>query len=226
MSRRVLGVFAKWPQPGAVKTRLATARSPEWAAHVADAFLRDTLSRLSTIAAHRVIVFAPLTAEHFFADLVRGQFDLVPQCSGDLGQRLSTFVEAQFQTGASAVVLVGCDSPTLPVEFVERAFAELTKADVVLGPAADGGYYLIGCKKGKKGTQLFSSISWGTSAVLGETVARVVDAGLRLTVLPPWYDVDTLDDWRMLRGHLRALRHAGIDPGVPLTEALRAEEEP
>ena len=116
------------------------------------------------------------------------------------------------------MVLVGADSPTLPVSFVEQAFQELERCEVVLGPATDGGYTLIGFTGYYP--NLFDNIAWGTSAVLGETVARVSDAGLRLALLPPWYDVDTLDDWRMLRGHLAALRRSGVDPGVPHTEAL------
>jgi glycosyltransferase A (GT-A) superfamily protein (DUF2064 family) len=119
---------------------------------------------------------------------------------------------------ADAVVLVGTDSPTLPVAFVEQAFAELRQADVVLGPATDGGYYLLGCAR--RLPPIFDGIAWGSSAVFRDTVARLTDPEWRLAVLPPWYDVDTLDDWRMLQGHMAALRRAGIDPGAPHTERL------
>jgi rSAM/selenodomain-associated transferase 1 len=221
---RVLGLFAKRPEPGQVKTRLAAATSPAWAARVATAFLLDTINRLGSVDAERVLVFDPPDDSRFFADLARQRFTLVPQGPGNLGSRLSGFVREQFQRGATAVVLVGTDSPTLPVELVEQAFAELERANVVVGPATDGGYYLIGCVPPLP--PLFEGVSWSTHRVLGDTVARLTDPSWRVAVLPPWYDVDTLDDWRMLQGHLAALRRAGVDPCVPHTEQLTREPQP
>ena len=214
---RVLGLFAKWPAPGAVKTRLA-AGDPAWGARAARAFLLDTMHRLAAVDARRVLVFAPADREADFASVTAGRFALTPQVDGDLGRRMATFVERQLDEGARAVVLIGADSPTLPVEFVERAFADLERADVVLGPAADGGYYLVGC--GPARPPLFDAVAWGGASVLADTVAALADPRWRLAVLPPWYDVDTPDDWTMLCGHLAALRRAGVDPGAPHTEAL------
>jgi rSAM/selenodomain-associated transferase 1 len=146
---------------------------------------------------------------------------VLPQVEGDLGQRMAAFFSAQFQAGAAKVVLVGTDSPTLPLSFIAQAFQQLDRAELVLGPATDGGYYLIGCKEPLP--PIFKGIAWGTSAVLGETVGRLPDSRWQLALLPPWYDVDTVADWQMLRGHLAALRRAGVDPGLPHTEALIAE---
>jgi uncharacterized protein len=198
MTRRVLGLFAKWPEPGRVKTRLAAATSPAFAADVALAFLRDLTERFGAVADRRVLVFAPTDAGPLFAEVVRDRFALVPQADGDLGRRLSSFIESELAAGADAVVVIGSDSPTLPLAHVEQAFAELRRADVVLGPATDGGYYLVGCRS--RVPPIFEDI--------------------------PWYDVDTLDDCRMLRGHLAALRRAGIDPGVPHSEALCRNSPP
>jgi rSAM/selenodomain-associated transferase 1 len=219
---RVLGLFAKWPAPGAAKTRLCAGRPAEWGARVARAFLLDTLERLAGVGDRRVLAFAPPAAQADFAALVRGCFALAPQAAGDLGERLVRFAAEQFAAGAGSLVLVGADSPTLPVEYVERAFAELGRADVVLGPATDGGYYLIGF--GSRVPPVFDGIAWGTSRTLADTVARL--AGWRLALLPPWYDVDTPDDWAMLCGHLAALRRAGTDPGAPHTEVLAREGVP
>jgi rSAM/selenodomain-associated transferase 1 len=221
-SSRVLGVFAKWPQPGEVKTRLTP--DPDRGAAVARAFLLDTLARLSGVAARRMVAFAPAMAEANFACLVPSSFGLTPQPDGDLGQRLVGFVTQQLEAGAETIVVVGADSPTLPVEYVERAFAELERADVVLGPATDGGYYLLGC--GRRLPPLFEGVAWGGSRVLAETVERLSDPGWRLAVLPPWYDVDTPEGWDMLRGHLAALRRSGIDPGVAHTEVLTRRPSP
>jgi rSAM/selenodomain-associated transferase 1 len=219
---RVLGVFAKWPAPGTAKTRLAEG-DPGWGARVALAFLLDTLRRLAAVDAARVVAFAPAEREAEFA-AVAGRFSLTPQGEGDLGQRLETFFEGQLDAGARAVVVVGADSPTLPVEYVERAFADLERADVVLGPATDGGYYLVGC--GSDCPPLFRGVAWSTGRVLADTVAALGDPRWRLALLPPWYDVDTPADWTLLRGHLAAQRRAGIDPGVPHTEAVVLEASP
>lgn len=216
----VLGVFAKWPERGRVKTRLA-ADDPSWCARVARAFLLDTLDRLAHVPARRFVVFAPREREADFRTLTGDRFELIPQSEGDLGQRLAGFVTAQGQAGASRIVVVGADSPTVPVDYVERAFLELERVDVVLGPATDGGYYLIGC--GTQAPLLFEGVAWSSERVLADTVATLVDPRWRLAVLPPWYDVDTPADWVMLCGHLAALRRSGADPGVPHTEALIAE---
>jgi rSAM/selenodomain-associated transferase 1 len=221
---RVLGLFAKWPAPGRVKTRLATATSGAWAAEVATAFLRDLTERLSTVPARRMLAFAPSDAGPLFAEMVRDRFVLAPQADGDLGRRLSSFIAEQFAAGAGSVVVLGSDSPTVPLAHVEQAFAKLERADVVLGPATDGGYYLVGCAR--RVPPIFDGITWSGPHVLAETVARLAEPSWRLALLPPWYDVDGPDDWRMLCGHLAALRRAGIDPGVPHTERLCRERQP
>jgi rSAM/selenodomain-associated transferase 1 len=223
-SRSVLGLFAKWPQPGQVKTRLAAATSPDWAARVAEAFLLDLVERLTVVAAQRVLAFAPPAAENEFAHLVGSRFGLRPQTAGDLGRRMANFFSGQLQTGAERVVLLGTDSPTVPLAFIEQAFRELERADVVLGPATDGGYYLIGCAR--RLPPLFENVSWSSSRVLAQTIAQLTDPSWRLALLPPWYDVDTLDDWWMLQGYLRAQRRAGLDPEVPHTERLTQEPLP
>ncbi len=217
MQPRVLGLFTKWPSPGAVKTRLADG-DPDWGALVARAFLLDTMHRLAAVDARRLLAFAPADREADFAAITAGRFALTPQADGDLGRRLIAFVDRRLAEGAQAVVVVGADSPTLPVEYVDRAFAALERADVVLGPATDGGYYLVGC--GPTRPPIFDGVAWGAATVLADTTAALADPRWRLSVLPPWYDVDTPDDWTMLCGHLAALRRAGVDPGVPYTEAL------
>jgi rSAM/selenodomain-associated transferase 1 len=171
-----------------------------------------------------VVAYTPADAAPHFAALAGEQYTLVPQGEGDLGARLERFVGGCLAQGAGAVVVVGADSPTLPVAFVEQAFAALEQADVVLGPACDGGYYLLGCRG--RLPPVFDGVAWGTARVLEQTIERLSDPGCRLSLLPPWYDVDTPDDWSLLCGHLAALRRAGIDPGVPHTEALNREARP
>jgi len=221
---RVLGLFAKHPQQGQVKTRLAAETSPEWAAQVAMACLLDSVALLATVPANRVLIFAPPDAAPFFDSIVKGRFALTPQIEGDLGQRMAAFMDEQFQAGAARVVLVGSDCPQMPLEFLEQAFQELASADVVLGPATDGGYYLIGCKRFVPA--LFENIPWSTRQVLHATLSRVQENGLRPALLPLCFDVDTLDDWRVLKRHVAELRAAGVDPCVPNTEQLLNDSKP
>jgi hypothetical protein len=206
-----------------VKTRLAADTTAEWAAAVAAAFLGDISDRLSLLSVSRVLVFAPAEAREQFAGLLGDRFALCPQSGGELGQRLSVFLRRQLAVGADAVVVLGTDSPTLPLDLVEQAFAELERADVVLGPATDGGYYLVGCAR--EVPPIFEDIAWSSPRVLSQTIAHLQDSRWRLALLPPWYDVDTRADWEMLCGHLAALRRMGIDPGLPRTERLRSEPE-
>ncbi|MFN4258766.1 MAG: TIGR04282 family arsenosugar biosynthesis glycosyltransferase [Gemmataceae bacterium] len=221
--QQVLGIFAKWPEAGHVKTRLAAATSAAWAAEVARAFLLDTLERMAGLDARRVLVFTPPSAARQLAPLA-SCYELIPQVDGSLGQRMASFLARQLQDGTREVVLIGADSPTLPVAYVRQAFAALAQADVVLGPSTDGGYYLLGCRE--RVPPIFDGISWSGPTVLWETITRLSSPEWRLALLPPWYDVDTLDDWHMLQGHLAALRRAGQPEDAPNTWRLITHPRP
>jgi len=196
---RIVGVFAKQPLAGQAKTRLAQTTSPEWAQRVAQALLEDSLDRFSRIQASRAIVYAPATAAAFFSPLAQGRYDAR-------------------RHGYSRIIAVGADSPTLPIDYVEHAFTALEAHDVVIGPAQDGGYYLIGGSLQE--LAIFDDIPWSSTRVLEVTIECVQKASARLALLPPWYDVDTAADWAMLCDDVRARRLAGLDPGVPRAEQL------
>jgi rSAM/selenodomain-associated transferase 1 len=219
----VLGLFGKQPVPGTVKTRLAAVFGPEFAAAAYAAMLFDLLDawgsdRFLALGGRRVLVYAPEDAGPWFDPRVPDAFALQPQTEGDLGQRMRAFFTGEIEQGARRVIVIGSDSPTLDPTIVISAFLCLEGRDVVLGPATDGGYYLVGCRGAVP--PIFGEIAWGTADVLGQTIDRLRDTGLSLAVLPPWYDVDTPEDWRMLAGHIRALRRAGMDPGLPRIEAM------
>jgi uncharacterized protein len=223
----VLGLFGKRPEPGAVKTRLAAAMGPKFAAQAHSAMLFDLLDlwsseRILAPGGRRVLVFAPDDAGPWFDTRVPAAFALQAQATGDLGQRLHAFFAAEFEEGASRVVVLGSDSPTLDPTIVISAFLCLEGRDIVLGPSTDGGYYLVGCRPPVP--PIFDGIDWSTPRVLDQTIDRLRDTGLSLSLLPPWYDVDTPDDWRLLGAHLRALHRAGLDPGLPRIEALMTRE--
>jgi rSAM/selenodomain-associated transferase 1 len=219
---RTLGIFAKQPITGQVKTRLAQSTSFEWAQRVAEAFLEDSLVRLRQVSVQRTIAYSPPTAQPHFSRWLSQGYELFPQGEGDLGQRLQWFFRHHRTRGFTHIVVVGSDSPTLPLAYLDEAFQSLDTHDCVIGPAFDGGYYLIGSRS--EDFSMLDGIPWSTSAVLERTVQRLRAAGQRFALLPPWYDVDTVEDWAMLRGHVLAMRYAGIDPGVPCIERLISEQ--
>lgn len=221
-SRSLLGLFVKHPTAGHVKTRLVPALGPDAAAALYAAFTEDVVARFRQVAARRVLAFGPddAAAREHFQQLAAGNYELWPQPDGSLGERLHAFFHTHLATADRAVV-IGSDSPTLPAEFAARALELLGERDCILGPAADGGYYLIALRR--PSPALFEGIDWGTPRVLEQTVERLQQAGLSLHLLPVWYDVDTPDDLAFLRGDLAAMRHAGMAIELPATDrALRA----
>lgn len=209
---RVLGLFAKHPTPGAVKTRLAHEIGELAAAEFAEACLRDVVDRFADAADARWLGYAPQTpaARQWFGELAGERYHLWPQPSGDLGQRIESFFAAvndAYGAVSPNIVLIGSDSPTLPRDYVEAAWTALDAADVVLGPAADGGYYLIGGRRFPAGW--LDGVRWSTPWTLADTVAGAERQRLTLAVLPLWTDIDTPDDLPAAWGHVRALRIAG-----------------
>jgi len=207
-----LVVVAKQPERGKVKTRIALAVGDDRAVEMYRCALFDTLALAMSITdvAH-FVTYAPATddARDYF-EQVAPAFELIPQQGATLGERLGG-VFAHLLQRYSPVVSVGSDSPDLPAAFLTQAVEILRgKADVVLGPADDGGYYLLGMQTMQP--TLFESIHWSTEVVAEQTRQRAADARLQLVELPPWHDLDTVDD-------LQAL----VAPGAPLLRAFIAE---
>jgi uncharacterized protein len=199
----VLGVFAKHWTPGAVKTRLAASVGPEAAARLARAFLDCTLERFRTVGHDRVLAYWPPEQASAFAPYETRGWRLAPQSPGDLGARMKRYFDDAFARGAGRVVLIGADSPTLPVSYVEQAFAGPASNDVALGPTSDGGYYLVGAAGGTP--PIFDGVAWSTPEVWRQTTARLAKARTPFAVLPEWYDVDEADDLRRLARELERL---------------------
>jgi rSAM/selenodomain-associated transferase 1 len=189
----VVLVMAKAPVPGTVKTRLADALGADEAAALYRCFLLDTLDLVREVEAARALAYAPASGRAWFAATCP-DFLLLPQGKGDLGARMTAAFAALFARGFGPVVTIGADAPTVPRSYVAAALAMLSagRADVVLGPAQDGGYYLVGLTAPRPG--LFENIAWSSADVLTQSLARVADLGLRVTTLPRWWDVDTPTD--------------------------------
>lgn len=181
-------MFAKVPTPGQVKTRLAHTVGAPTAAALYGLFLRQMLSRLTPLRYCKTIVHWPAGEGDYFSYFAEHDWQVEPQCPGDLGTRMGSFFESRFAAGDRKVVLIGSDSPDLPRELIDAAFAHLETTEVVLGPSHDGGYYLIGMSKFHP--EVFQRMPWSTNRVLAETVARLERGGTPHVLLDPWYDVD------------------------------------
>ena len=202
----VFGMFVKEPVANRVKTRLAARLGEDGgqlAANLYAAFQSDLVEKFGSHFDRRVMGFAPSSAIEFFTELSAGQYQLWAQPELELGQRMKSFFEMAFASGAGRVVLIGSDSPTLPVHVVERAFESLLTNDLVLVPATDGGYVLIG--QSGMTRDVFDGIEWSCPTVLADTVKIAQEKSMSVGVLDPWYDVDTVDGLRMLTGHIAAM---------------------
>jgi len=197
---RVLIVFVKAPRIGEVKTRLAKKIGAE-AARAAYCRLAEALfHNLSTLNEVQLRV-SPDNALDEVRHWQRDTWTVRPQGTGNLGHRLEAGFAEVFRQGAKRAVVIGSDCPSIQAIDIERSWAELEACDVVLGPARDGGYWLIGLSEPQPA--LFQKIPWSTDGVLKETLLRATDCGLKVVVLQQRSDVDTEADWsRFLSGSL------------------------
>jgi hypothetical protein len=198
-----LVIFAKAPIPGEVKTRLCPPLTPDEAATLHGSFVLDMLERSKLAVAelklpfHRYLACAPSSELVFFKIMEERQgVRLLDQVGEDLGQRMHrTFVDL-FAESYKQVIIVGTDVPTLPLSVYQEAFAMLGRSDVVLGPALDGGYYLIGLKQPAE--KLFAGVPWSTDQVLAVTQLNAKTLGLSVGLTTAWRDVDTIADLQSL----------------------------
>jgi hypothetical protein len=201
--RTAFVIFAKAPIPGQVKTRLCPPLLPDEAATLHGSFVLDTLDRTKTAVAalkwpvDRYLACAPSATHVFFKILEERQgVKLIDQIGNDIGARMSHTFEVLFAHGYRQVLLIGTDVPTLPLDSFKQALTVLEHHDLVLGPALDGGYYLIGLRR--MAPELFTNIPWSTDQVLRLTREKAETIGLKTSLIQPWRDVDTLADLEAL----------------------------
>ena len=212
---RTLVVFVKHPTPGAVKTRLVPALGAETAAALYRALVEHVLAATSPQRGEyeRLVFFAPQQATQAMRRWLVG-VQLRHQAGEGLGERLTDAVARAFRRGAGRVAVIGSDAPWLTRADVTAAFAALDAADVVLGPAEDGGYYLLALRAPQP--SLFEGIAWSSPRVLEQTLARARAAGLGVARLASRRDLDTLEDLRAEWGRLEPL----LRPQPELREAV------
>lgn len=202
-----IAIMAKAPRVGQAKTRLVPPLSAQDAAALSACFIRDAAENIAAAtrqaAVEGYIAFAPAEAEAEFQPLLAPGTQLLPSRRPGLGASLYDAAADLLGAGYGSVCLINSDSPTLPTSILVAAARALapTGDRLVLGPAEDGGYYLIGLKHAHR--RLFEDIAWSTPQVLAQTEERAGELGLVATMLPVWYDVDDISSLRRLRTQLR-----------------------
>ncbi len=193
MQRRVL-LFIRAPELGRVKTRLEKKMDAKTVLTLYKHFVEDTMESL-TAGGHDIIVFfSPLHKEPAVRAWLGDTIHFQPQTGRNLGEKMRNAFSTVFAMGLDQAVLMGSDSPDIDIGIIDEAYAFLENRDVVIGPAEDGGYYLIGFQKKAFDGDVFSGIDWGTEHVYQQTLQHVHDAGLITHVLPVWQDIDTFED--------------------------------
>ena len=190
MKKEVVLVFQKNAILGQVKTRLAAGMGELPALEIYRHLIELTYSALEAV---------PVPVWTYFSDFIPESTRPTVEKSfvqqgQDLGERMANAFTRTFESGKDKVVLIGTDCPTLQSQHLLQAFEALTISDLVLGPARDGGYYLIGMKSGA--AYLFEGITWSTSQVLSQTLHAASQHGLIVTLLPELDDIDTQEDWQ------------------------------
>jgi hypothetical protein len=200
-----IGIMCKAPRPGKTKTRLAAIVGAAHAAALSGCFLRDVAAAIESVpeslGRKAYGIYAPAGSEAELREALPPSFDLLLQAEAGLGTLLLNAAR-DLLTRHDCIMLVNGDSPTLPTSFLVDAIEALRRPGdrVVLGPASDGGYYLIGLKAAHR--RLFEDVPWGTGEVARVTVARAAEIDLEVALLPEWYDVDDAESLGWLREEL------------------------
>lgn len=188
-------VFVKAPRPGRVKTRLAEAIGEEEAAAAYRWMLGRLLDNLASLSGVE-LRFTPDQAGEEIGRWLRGDWSARPQGRGDLGRRMEAAFGEAFANGAGRVVVIGSDCPLVERSDIEAAWEALGSNELVLGPARDGGYWLIGLTRNEP--VLFRGMRWSQPTVLRRTLERARRRKLRICLLRELADVDRVEDWRLL----------------------------
>ncbi|HVE73029.1 MAG TPA: TIGR04282 family arsenosugar biosynthesis glycosyltransferase [Thermoanaerobaculia bacterium] len=191
-------VFARLPELGKVKTRIAATLGNARALAIYEAMLRDLLGSIGASTPETEIEFLWPPTPAANGALIRrafGQHSAAMQTGVTLGERLAmAFSERFFFHRTEKIIVIGADDPLLPRELIDHAFSLLDSCEYVVGPAGDGGYYLFGCRAMSFEPEVFQGIAWGTATVLSETVNRIFETQRTCALLPERWDIDTAED--------------------------------
>ena len=204
MNNQRLIIFTRYPEPGTTKTRLIPALGAEGAANIQSQMTKTTITKAKKLSNMMSLLVEVRFAggnlqlmKNWLRDDLELDLKYQEQGTGDLGERITRAFESAFNQGVKSVVVIGTDCPSLTPNIMLEAFAKLTESDVIIGPATDGGYYLIGLKKIIP--ELFQGINWGTCEVLSKTVAIGQNLNLAIDYLLELSDIDRPEDLEKLQ---------------------------
>lgn len=195
---KLIALFVKPPVPGRVKTRLAKDIGDAAACSLYCRLAESAITQVVACGTPLVLMYDGCTPDQLPSNWVTPAWCCLPQQGADLGQRMAAAFSKLFADGAQQVVLIGSDIPGINCSYLQQAFQLLTDHDLVIGPALDGGYCLIGFNRQRFTPTLFSTIPWSTERVLERSLARAAEAGLSVGLLPALRDIDTLTDLQLL----------------------------
>lgn len=220
-ARIAIAIICKTPTPGRSKTRLSPPLLPEECAEISACFIHDLAATIGGLAESGMVaggaVYTPRGSEAQLRGLLPAGFQLVPQGEGDLGARLHKGIADLLAAGHAGAIIVNSDSPTLPRAILEDAATALRRgAPMVISPATDGGYTLIGLAQPQ--ARLFEDIPWSTDVVFALTLERAREIELPVVILDPWYDIDDATTYALLEAELAGER-PGFAAAAPLQDA-------
>ncbi|HEY8462161.1 MAG TPA: TIGR04282 family arsenosugar biosynthesis glycosyltransferase [Blastocatellia bacterium] len=195
MNNERLIIFTRYPEPGKTKTRLISRLGAEGAAELQRDMTERTLRDARLLNSRRQVSLEARYeggSKALMQEWLGDQLTFRSQGAGDLGAKMKRAFRNAFQAGAQRVVIIGADCPDLDSELMEAAFDALQHNDIVIGPANDGGYYLIGSRR--YFPQLFDRIHWGSEKVLDQTLRRARETGIQTELLIPLSDIDRPED--------------------------------
>jgi hypothetical protein len=204
-----VAIMCKTPRPGLSKTRLSPPLRSDECAEISGCFIRDLSSTIAFLAREGrsagYAVYAPVGSERELTQLLPPSFGTLPQCEGEFGDRLYKGIVDLLAIGHAGAILVNSDSPTLPRSILRQAVEAVLEGDqVVLSPALDGGYTLIGLSRPHR--HLFDDIPWSTPAVYQATLRRAQEIHLPVSVVDGWYDVDDATSFAILEAEMNGKR--------------------
>ncbi|WP_299407796.1 TIGR04282 family arsenosugar biosynthesis glycosyltransferase [Acaryochloris sp. IP29b_bin.148] len=187
-------LFVKNPIPGTVKSRLGRVIGFAEAAALYRCFARDLLFTTQTLGLDQLIFFAPADAQPSVSDWLGADHQYFPQVGKDLGERMANAFTTSFQLGYRGALITGSDSPDLPLPYLEEGIQALQQQQIVIGSSDDGGYYTLGFTPENFTPAVFEGIPWSTETVFTQTLQLLPSQSVYQ--LPPWYDIDTVEDLR------------------------------
>lgn len=191
-------IFLKYPEAGKVKTRIGVELGNDFTVMLYRKFVSDILTKLSSLETDILVYFTPAEKRKEIIDWLGYSLQFFPQSGKNLGERMNNAFREQFNSGYRSLILIGSDIPHIPSINLIKALDSLGSYPPVIGPASDGGYYIIGFHYGNFLPSVFEGINWSTESVFNETLKTFEKYGIKPYVLPLLSDIDTVDDLRKI----------------------------